>query len=1010
MHRPDRTTIAGLVLVLSTGTGFAAVGNDPVRAMEEIRAARLDPQAAVAVHDLEIDLGEATFRVDRGALIPTTPVGGTPAELVFQGEARFVLDPPDPLEAEQLRLFTGTDLLDVSVHAAVLVLPQDDVVGILLEREPAHDLDAGALTAAEDLYRKWRNGAPRRRFGVDSALLRDTVGDAGGSRFFAAWCVSERVGEFHYLFDPDEYEQVAVGQFVPLSLGDADQNRVERLIRRGKREGRYSQLRLQDLGDWDTWFATTRRSSSGAVVPGRRGFEPERYTLEVDLARKSLWMTATARIDLTATRSGRRAVRLRLFPDLVVNTVSDENGNPLFFHQSGSDVTVCLERVTETGDRVTVVVGYEGGVIEKVGYGAFALRSTLYWYPHAGTENRATYDVTFRWPRKWTLLAGGCFVDGGLKDGRRWERRTLDVPTNKFSFELGRYDLYRETVGDVEIRVALARTTRKVERPVVEEVRTTVREALRFYNLAFGQYPVDELTFVTTHRHFSQGSLSFVTLAHPLLTGVGLPYWGTQLRRIRTETIAHEIAHQWWGNKVGWKSYRDQWLSEALAEYSEVLFAYYRLGRRDSYRLENVQSRRLALAQKAENGRSVESIGPVVMGSRLDSSLSNDAYRAVVYDKGFLVFNMLAAEIGEEEFIGMLGALADAAAYENIDTQTFLRAVEHMSGRDLDAFAERFVFGTGIPNVFVRYDLDALDDGRWRVSGEARQYEVVYTGTDVVRTEAGAWDAVARFANHLRPDTAFLDVPYEVELAGDGNWVDGKIRLEGETTPFEIVLDARPVQFRLDPRGHLLAHVYDETASPKAMLRARGLLLTGLGRFDEAEELFRSGLAADVEGGLSAPDGEGAERIRKADRNRMDSILYFDLARHYLDRGETANAEDALQTADRLLRGAERGWFRFYGSMIESRLDLHRFDYEGAYDRLRRHLRLEFQQRAGESMADQLRRVRFRRGFTGDGQAYALLAIAARETGRDAVYLRAAEEAVRRGGNLGEFDAPPSSP
>src|SRR4029079_6836410 len=108
------------------------------------------------------------------------------------------------------------------------------------------------------------------------------------------------------------------------------------------------------------------------------------------------------------------------------------------------------------------------------------------------------------------------------------------------------------------------------------------------------------------------------------------------------------------------------------------------------------------------------------LGSRLDSSLSGSAYQAIVYDKGALVFSMLARTVGEKPFTEMLGTIAQKAAHRSIDTRTFLRAIEKMSGRDLRAFSDTFVWGTGLPERFYTSEI-VSDGGGWKVRGHVRE-------------------------------------------------------------------------------------------------------------------------------------------------------------------------------------------------------------------------------------------------------------------------------------------------
>ena len=100
--------------------------------------------------------------------------------------------------------------------------------------------------------------------------------------------------------------------------------------------------------------------------------------------------------------------------------------------------------------------------------------------------------------------------------------------------------------------------------------------------------------------------------------------------------IAHETSHQWWGDMVLWRSYRDQWLSEGFAEYSGMLYVQFRdkthsereLIRRDRETLANPP---VTLAGVGK-GRLAE-VGPLVMGGRVETRETRGAYSALTYDR-----------------------------------------------------------------------------------------------------------------------------------------------------------------------------------------------------------------------------------------------------------------------------------------------------------------------------------------------------------------------------------------
>jgi aminopeptidase N len=155
--------------------------------------------------------------------------------------------------------------------------------------------------------------------------------------------------------------------------------------------------------------------------------------------------------------------------------------------------------------------------------------------------------------------------------------------------------------------------------------------------------------------------------------------------------LAHELAHQWWGQAIGWKNYHEQWISEGFAQYFAALYAQKTRGDRvfgDMLR----QFRRWSLSESDQ--------GPVHLGSRLGHVKRDPrVFRALVYNKGAAVLHMLRRLLGDEVFFRGLRRFYMDRRYQKAGTEDFERAMEAESGRVLDRFFERWIYGSSIPRV-----------------------------------------------------------------------------------------------------------------------------------------------------------------------------------------------------------------------------------------------------------------------------------------------------------------------
>lgn len=774
--------LAGLIaLALAAGAGAETVPAgeeaEPRVLLERLRSAEIDDAEVRAIHGLRLDTGVAVLDLQEGLLFPATAPGLGVTEMVFLGHGRLELAAPDTIEAGQLELFTGRRSLAEPFDQAVIVIGRDRAAERLLAQPHASELDPDRLEAARARFAAWRGSPERRHVGAEAALLLDALGEPPSENYSMAWFRSLRLGELLLLVEPDAEEQITLGQFVPLETSERQERRLGRILHREQRRGRLLGLRLDDLGVWDTWLSTPLRSAQGVPQAGTAAFEPRHYEIEVELAPKAGELEGRARLELHAVATGRRVVEIGLHTDLELREVRGPGGEELFTLRSGDRFHAFLPEVAEPGERFVLEIAWGGRFFDRGEGRSWALRDGLAWHPRAGTIDRASYEVTLRWPKRFELVASGRLVDGGIEGRERWQRRRLDRPSVGFGFEIGRFELRTLEHGGHRITAAIDPEARKLTGDLLDEILTTAADALGLYESAFGPHVYGDLHLVTVPRTYSQSLPGLVTLSHWMMLDLGTVGNVLGLEDRRT-VIAHEVAHQWWGHRVGWRGYRDQWLSEALANYSAMLWARRRLS--DAERLGGGPTAgwQQALTAELGNGRWLESLGPVVLGQRLISSRGARAYETIVYQKGALVIEMIALTLGEEVFRKSLRELAELAADQPISTEDFLEFMGRSHGVDLGGLAHHFIYGTGLPEVDYRYRFEKLESGRHRIVLEV----LTRLGR---RTHLGDWYMVAPLQILVRQGESTLLTTRPILLRG----AQTRIELETELEPQRLWLD-----------------------------------------------------------------------------------------------------------------------------------------------------------------------------------------------------------------------------
>ncbi len=797
--------------------------------LETLRSEPLRVEQAVSADDLRLAAGSAVFEVDHGVLFPAPAIAERPTEFVFLGKATLVVEPPDAIEAHQLAVFTGSRRLERRIESAVLAITLDQAVDAILRRPTAAPSPRQQETARRWLA-QWRDSTERRTLQVDTALIADQLGDATIEGFFAGW-FEDDADRFLYRVDPRDHEQVQLGRFVPLELTEREERQISRMIRRGQRRGRWMDAEVDRLGEFDVWMAHSLRRNE-QPVPGAAAFEARHYRFEVTIESKTE-LSASGAIEIEALPNAGRFVTIHLDSDLRIQSLR-HRGRDIAFYQELATTTAILPAPPAAGERLVLEVEWAGKAFEKSEAGgdrSYLLSSTIAWHPHVGRRDLATYDVTYIYPRRWQLVAAGTLVDHGSRGRADFQQRRIDRPTHGVSFQFDRFLTFERRVGHIDVTLAIDSFSRGILQG--ETLLDWIEGAIVFLEATWGELATDHLEIVTAPQFFSQALDSYVTLStFMIMDDRSLALEGFEDPQ---SVVAHELAHLWWGHSIAWDGYRDQWLSEALAEYSANLY----LRREHPERL-GIWSRPgdhwvAASRDTIDNGMRVEELGPVVIGNRLGGSFSEDAYQTIVYTRGALVMDHLSRLIGEDGFTRTLRFISTESGLLELSTAAFIDILERATGLDLAAFAESMVYGTHTPRVDYRWRKEQRDDG-WHLVGEHWLTESLRQKVAVVPLPGrqGVFDVRSVLvADSAPPDGLEIALPMEIgvfnpQLTGgkkrkrlarrdrqsDGPALAnhlhrGVMRVKKEPTTFDIRLSNEPLSFELNPRDAGLAHTYD---------------------------------------------------------------------------------------------------------------------------------------------------------------------------------------------------------
>ncbi|MGD0580506.1 MAG: M1 family aminopeptidase, partial [Bryobacteraceae bacterium] len=420
---------------------------------------------------------------------------------------------------------------------------------------------------------------------------------------------------------------------------------------------------------------------------------------------------------------------------------------------------------------------------------AYYPRPTVSWYPAHGYLQRSTFDVLFLHRKDHLAISTGVSSEeqGEAAKGERATRWKMDKPVAFTTFVVGDFGRYS--------RPADAKTPpvnyyymagRFLVKESENEMLTELSNAVRFYSELFGPYPFEQASAVLHPRQFGQGVPSLLlltpTLRHTSKRGLSF--------------MAHEMAHQWWGHVVSWKTYRDQWLSEGFAEYSAALYVRARMDRDAEAELIREKRRALITPPMTETGiltGKVAELGPLILGLRAAPPRTLNAYYALTYFKGALVLRMLhflftnPGTGDDSAFYAMMKDFTSRYAGRAATTEDFFAvASEHFRRaplgikyhmQNLDWFYNQWVLQAVLPSYRLEYSIQPQPNG------------VLLNG---VLKQIGA------------PDDWFMPLPLVIRL-NKTQEVRGSVQVKGAQSTFSIPLPSAPLSVTLDPDLYVLS-------------------------------------------------------------------------------------------------------------------------------------------------------------------------------------------------------------
>ena len=422
-------------------------------------------------------------------------------------------------------------------------------------------------------------------------------------------------------------------------------------------------------------------------LDGNGGYDATHYDIRLsyqpatDLLSGTTTILATAKQDLS---------RFNLDFLLKVSSVRVDNA-PAAFSTTGGELTVTPKSVVRKGADMTVVVrytdhpepyrlyGYVGW--QRTPTGALGVNEPQiapWWYPsNDHPRDKATFDVSIAVPEGVEALSNGELLSvRPVVGGVRWNWRSVRPQAPYLTYvAIGQYDVRFATAPDGQQLVTAYGDDLGTSGPAARASVERTPEVLDFLAENYGPYPFE-----------AQGGVVDTGLGFALenqtrpVYDAGFFYEGANMY-----VVAHELAHQWFGDSVSVDDWREIWLNEGFATYAEYLW-----------------SEHVGEGTPAEIAQYVYDAIPadddfwqVLPGDPGPP----DLFHGAVYDRGGMTLQALRTAIGDQAFFDTLQTWTATHRYRTATTAEFIRLAERVSGKQLDALFTTWLYTKGKPAV-----------------------------------------------------------------------------------------------------------------------------------------------------------------------------------------------------------------------------------------------------------------------------------------------------------------------
>jgi aminopeptidase N len=534
--------------------------------------------------------------------------------------------------------------------------------------------------------------------------------------------------------------------------------------------------------------APIERGQNPPPGPYAPGFDVQHYDIELDLLGAQTdpaIISGTTTIDVRMVEPLADSLRLD-FTGLRVLSVQASRGDGAVagaaYRYAGGKLVVAVP--AGTGAALRVRVSYDGTpddglIIRENVHGARSAfvdnwpNRARFWFPSIDhPSDKATMSLAVRVPDGWQVVSNaprtgvaGFIQASPAADGWWRFETTQPIPTYTMVFGAAVFDVrtidgcaFGHTEDETSSCVPV--TSWVFPEDTAAGARNFRRAArmMEVFSELIAPFPYEKLAHVQSATEFGG------------MENAGAIFYSEQAlaqNRDIEGTVAHETAHQWFGDAVTQSDWQHLWLSEGFADYFEAIF-FEREDGVDAFRAKMDANAAAYLGSDVTDLPIVDTTATLLPD--LFALLNQNSYQ-----KGSWVLHMLRGRLGDDAFFRGIRAFYRAHEFGNALTPDLQAALEEASGADLDDFFDQWVYSPGYPILRVSHEYEAARD-RLRIRVE--------------QTQKATWPVFTG--------------PLQVDIVTTSGTRRETIQLTARVTVAETTLSAAPTELRVDPDGWLL--------------------------------------------------------------------------------------------------------------------------------------------------------------------------------------------------------------